>query len=124
MITIHHCDVQWQSGANNCGLFAVAFATALCTGHDPAGKVYDQSSMRGHLLNYLLNRRISPFLERSCKRVVKDRQAEELPIFCICRLPDDGKLMVQCSKCTQWYHQRCIQIPHRYLKKNFYCKYC
>ncbi len=30
------------------GVFAVVFATALCTGHDPASKVYNQSSMREH----------------------------------------------------------------------------
>ncbi len=44
IITIYHCDVQWQMGGNDCGFFAVAFATALCTGHDPVSKVYNQSS--------------------------------------------------------------------------------
>ena len=106
------------------GVFAVSFATALCTGHDPASKVYNQLSMRERMLNCLVKETISPFPECHCKRVRKDGQTEKLPIFCICSLPDDGKLIVQCSKCKQWYRQQCIQISCKCLNKNFYCKYC
>ena len=77
-ITIHHCAVQWQSDISDCGLFAIAFATALCTGQDPTGSVFDQSAMRPHLLKCLQNQIITPFPERSQRRVVKD--PEVLPI--------------------------------------------
>jgi hypothetical protein len=31
-IKVQYCDVQWQSGGSDCGLFALAFATSLCSG--------------------------------------------------------------------------------------------
>ena len=34
-IPLKYVDVQMQSGANDCGLFAIAFATALCSGELP-----------------------------------------------------------------------------------------
>ena len=127
-ITISHHDVQWQSGSSDCGLFAVAFATAICVGCDPAASVFNQASMRQHLLKCFHNQRISPFPLRSQKRVIKEPTLEKLPIFCICRLPDCGDMMVQCDKCKEWYHPQCVKIPKKYLKRecqeNYYCRYC
>lgn len=40
-ITVNYADVQWQSGANDCGLFALAFAVTLCLGRNPASKTYE-----------------------------------------------------------------------------------
>ena len=37
----------------DCGLFAVANATALCIGDDPTSLVYNQDEMRDHLLSCL-----------------------------------------------------------------------
>ena len=34
----------------DCGLFAIAFATALCNGVDPHGLSLDQGAMREHLV--------------------------------------------------------------------------
>ena len=48
-ITLNHCDVQWQSGSSDCGVFAIAFATAICAGHNPAAIVFNQRKMREHL---------------------------------------------------------------------------
>lgn len=33
-----------------------------------------------------------------------------VPIFCICRRPDDGTLMLQCNYCSEWYHIRCVGL--------------
>ena len=41
-ITIRFCDVQWQVGGNDCGIFAIAFATAICNRDEPASIVFDQ----------------------------------------------------------------------------------
>ena len=32
------------------------------------------------------------------------------PLYCICKKPDDGKIMVQCNWCKQWFHGKCIGI--------------
>ena len=118
-ITLHYCGVQWQSGCDDCGLFAIAFATALCHGHEPAMKVYDQAKMRKHLRNCLINGKVIPFPERARahKRVVEDPMKEEFAVYCICRLPDNGSVMVQCERCQQWYHTTCVRVPKRFLKK-------
>ena len=51
MFEVRFIDVQVQEGTNDCGLFAIAFATALCNGVDPYSLSLDQKSMREHLLN-------------------------------------------------------------------------
>ena len=42
-------DVQMQSGTYDCGLFAIAHATALALGEQPGNYLYDQPKMRKHL---------------------------------------------------------------------------
>lgn len=29
-------------------------------------------------------------------------------VYCICRIPDDGRKMVKCTKCKSWYHCECV----------------
>ena len=47
--TVRWVNVQLQSGGDDCALFAVAFAEALCTGRDPHVLSFNQSQMRHHL---------------------------------------------------------------------------
>ena len=49
-ITIRYCDVQWQSGGSDCGIFALVFATSICNGIDPVTVTFIQSRMRSHHL--------------------------------------------------------------------------
>ena len=44
-VTLRYMDVQWQSNGYDCGLFALANATALCDGTDPSTISFDQSKM-------------------------------------------------------------------------------
>lgn len=43
-IELRYIDVQKQSGTNDCGLFAIAFTTALCFGRQPSGLVCGEST--------------------------------------------------------------------------------
>lgn len=47
-------------------------------------------------------------------------------VFCICRRPDNGELMVACDGCDEWFHFKCMGIDTRYkdLVNNYYCKFC
>ena len=40
--------IHKQSGVDDCGLFAIANATSVCYGQDPAVMNFDQSLMRLH----------------------------------------------------------------------------
>ena len=50
--------------------------------------------------------------------------SEEL--FCICRKPDNGDLMVGCDGCDDWYHFKCMKIDIKYqeLIARYFCPYC
>ncbi|SCV05783.1 LANO_0H15082g1_1 [Lachancea nothofagi CBS 11611] len=47
-------------------------------------------------------------------------------VFCICKKPDSGELMVGCDGCDDWFHFSCLKIPRKYNKLvfSFYCPYC
>lgn len=50
--------------------------------------------------------------------------SEEL--FCICRKPDHGSLMISCDGCEEWFHTKCMKIDNQHLGllDRFYCKFC
>lgn len=50
--------------------------------------------------------------------------SEEL--YCVCRKPDTGQLMVACDGCDEWFHFKCMDIDIKYkeLVNNYYCKFC
>ena len=54
-------NVMRQPNGSNCGLFAVAFATELAHGYDPALCLWDTAVMRQHLISCLENRHLSRF---------------------------------------------------------------
>ncbi|CAH6723102.1 COMPASS component Spp1p [[Candida] jaroonii] len=53
-----------------------------------------------------------------------DFNSEE--VYCICRKPDRGELMIGCDGCDEWYHFKCMKINLLYkdLVAKFYCKFC
>jgi len=57
---------QKQKGSKDCGLFAIAFATALAYGQNPSKLKYDQSSMRSHLVRCFHEGKLVPFHEKLC----------------------------------------------------------
>ena len=53
--TLNHnfLDTQQQCGSSDCGLYAIAIATAICEGEDPCKQLFNQDAMRSHLLRCL-----------------------------------------------------------------------
>lgn len=47
-------------------------------------------------------------------------------VYCICKRPDNGELMVGCDGCDDWFHFSCLKIPETYrrLVYSFHCPYC
>ncbi|RMZ74216.1 zinc ion binding [Pyrenophora seminiperda CCB06] len=49
-------------------------------------------------------------------------------VYCICRLPDDGSLMVACGSAMcpiEWYHGRCVNVEKPdVVDKQWYCELC
>lgn len=53
-----------------------------------------------------------------------DLNSEE--VFCICRRPDQGELMICCDGCEEWFHFKCMRLDLKYSKlvAKFFCKFC
>ena len=115
-ITIRYMDVQWQSNGYDCGLFALANATALCAGIDPTSVTFEQSKMRKHFLECLERNCLVPFPIRGQRRHVSPARIDKFSIYCVCRLTDTGSQMIQCNHCNEWFHTNCVIVARKYLK--------
>lgn len=114
-IIVMHEDVQKQHGGNDCGVFALAFATSLCNGKDPSKELYDQQAMRDHLIISLSEGKLGQFPTIGKRKPCQKSGIQRIPIYCICRLPDDGSEMIQCSQCDEWYHTSCIKVDKMFI---------
>ena len=70
---MHWINVQLQSGGDDCALFAITFAEALCAGRDPFILGFDQLQMRQHLKLCLERGAVTKFpestrQERGCQK--------------------------------------------------------
>lgn len=102
--------IQFQKGSVDCGLFAIAYATDLAFGNDPASFKYDQTVLRTHFLDCIAKNELVPF-PKDVIGYTKPK-IEHIKIYCSCRLPDNGKeKMAKCVSCSEWFHQSCQRIP-------------
>ena len=69
-IDLYYINVQRQCGPNDCGLFAIAFATSLVFEISPEQCLFDQQAMRLHLFNCFEKREITPFPVKKPRRPV------------------------------------------------------
>ena len=107
-ISVKQLNVHQQRGSSDCGLFALAFVTAVCHGIDPTSLYFDQDSMRAHLMNGFESGGADAF--PVSKIHTKRKPVNEIvnkDIHCLCRLPDTGTQMVECDHCKCWYHVQC-----------------
>ena len=109
--------MQLQKGGSDCGLFAIASATAICNGQSPENIQFDQSQMRPHLLKCLEDKLLMPFPSTIApRRRPRITSCGRIHVYCTCRLPDEGQKMVQCTSCTRWYHCDCMKISTKRMK--------
>ena len=104
-ITLHFMDVQMQSGGSDCGLFAIAFATALVDGKKPGKFLFQQGEMQAHLCKCLELGKMTPFpIIRNRRTPSKIKAAEQFNVYCICRMPEiANSTWVQCTACKDGF---------------------
>lgn len=91
-------DVQWQGNSHDCGLFELDSAMSMqCCIH---------SRRYAKTLSWCCWTRFSP----TPSLVKNRRQILDIVVFCICRLPDNGEKMVECTSCKGWFHTQCVQL--------------
>ena len=103
-------NVQSQYNACDCGVFAIAFATALCEGKRPEELLFNNEALRKHLLKCFQEDCISQFPWKTVKRGFKVKNRKRIDIFCKCRTQEGGK-MIQFADCQEWFHEECMRIP-------------
>ena len=54
-------DISTQTGSDDCGLFALAYAIEVCRGNNPANLVFKQDLMRNYFNNCLQSKKFSSF---------------------------------------------------------------
>lgn len=60
-LKLKHMNAQMQAGQDDCGLFAIAFATAVVYGKQPGGVSFNQPKMRDHLYKCFESKQITMF---------------------------------------------------------------
>ena len=55
------CDMPKQYGTDDCGLFALAYAIAICMDKNPAKIIFEQISMRNHFNQVLKTQNLQQF---------------------------------------------------------------
>ena len=68
------------------------------------------------------DRMVPTWIERRKQIIAKQMEV----IHCICKLPDDGRLMLQCNECLEWYHHHCMGLNQSEARKlkSFVCTEC
>ena len=59
--SVRSIPISKQMGGQDCGIFAIAIATTLAFGKDPAPMKFKQSGLRSHLVDCIDAMKMSPF---------------------------------------------------------------
>ena len=112
-IRVKFMDIQMQSGGYDCGLFSIAFATALVFGEQPGCFLFDQKKMRAHLFHCFERQQMSmfPIMKRRCTGC-KVKSVDYIPVYCMCHMPElPNSVGIECSSCKEWYHSdTCVKV--------------
>ena len=104
-IHLKFVNVVKQSGGNYCGVFVVAYVTALCFGRSPGNFSFHQAQIRNQLLNCLENQHFIMF------PIIRERR--EISMYCNCLMPAI-KPMVKCSICHECFHiGACVNVESK-----------
>ena len=86
-------------------LYRLKLKNAVFTANHDRLKPCRDSKLPGWLEKFRDN-----FKEILTKQQTDDTVGTHEPVYCICRKPDRGDLMVQCDTCTEWFHGTCVGI--------------
>ena len=80
-IHLKYMDVQMQAGGYDCGLFAIAFATAIVFGKQPGLFCFDQPKMREHYKKCLEQGHITKFPLQRMRRRAKIKTTGLISVY-------------------------------------------
>ena len=97
-LNLKFLNTQRQRGYSDCGLYAIATATAICEGKDPCTQLFCQEYMRSHLSQCLKMGKtiLFPAKERNVSIGSRVKTTQIVKLFCHCRQPSYGNI-IQCK---------------------------
>ena len=118
--------IQQQKGSSDCGLYALAVATAIAAGISKKTQSWNQQLMRAHCFKCIVEENVTPFPIN----ITRGQRTWKLPrsqqfiinLVCDCNLPlyaylgdtdSSVKHTFQCDVCGDWYHNECVGFPDR-----------
>ena len=112
-IILKWVNIQKQNNVSDCGLFAIATATALCEGKSPNKYIWKVNNMRSHLANCFRvgNMSMFPFSSETRRCTDNLNKIMSIPVYCYCRQPRTKREMIYCKECLQWFHTECCDAP-------------
>ena len=128
-IKVQYINMQNQIGLNDCGLFAIASAAAICHDIDPSKVDFCQKDMREHLTNSFEQGQLLPIpTKQLTEQRMETYAVETVKIYCLCRqINDKNRQMVECTYCKNWFHLDCLKVPKNVIANKtvpWYCKSC
>ena len=125
-----------QTNSYDCGVYAVANATAITCGLDPSKIEFTPNLLRPHFINCLIAQKLTLFPYTEIVHQ-KDPLVFNVQVDCICRRPlrfklcnniNAGERAIECMLCKEKYHRACIPKNdfNNYLESNGHwtCKLC
>jgi hypothetical protein len=134
-IRILTTSVQQQS-RDDCGWYAIAFATTLLHGHDPRKFCYEPKNLFcNHFKKCLRERKLRsfPFCSATRSPTLRNEGTSVIPVCCSCRRPEKLRnessainWTAQCDVCQEWFHEECQDFPVEAKQIDFpwSCKSC
>lgn len=118
--------VQQQTNFSNCGVFAIAFAYAVCQGQPPELCLFTEGRLRAQLYGSLAKNSIKFDMKTIESKVNVNIAQTKVPVYCVCRTAHYHELMVQCFMCQEWYHPTCVEIPETVIgnDETWLCQKC
>ncbi len=124
------CQRMSEKEVGDCGVLAIAMATAIANNIDPIRCFFHSKDIRQHLMQCFEDGKITmfPFSERRCV-VKRGQQLSSVPVFCYCRRTDyrnsDKWEIIECDKCQDWFHKMCVtDYPSQPDEVTWYCENC
>ena len=132
VLTVRAMPVQQQTGGEDCGLFAIAFAYHAALGENLGEVTFEQKNLRQSLVHCFEQNCLQPFSSPHVSSphgsiAVKRNKTKRFRIhlICTCRLPESSDYnVIQCDQCQQWYHFRCMGIQQRSVPASWLCINC
>jgi len=57
-------------------------------------------------------------------RLQHDPPKEDAKLYCLCRQPEDGRFMICCDVCDNWFHDECVGIVEGDHAGEYICPSC